>query len=162
MSMSGIGRTLALMVLLALLLAVSHGRQAAADEKPGAPGQPVALTDRYGDPLPPGAMMRLGSTRLRQPEPVTSLSFAPDGKTLGVGCVDHTTRLWDVASGKAVGTLEGSGHYTYYVAFSPDGKTLAAEDKVGDNPVIRLWDVASHREIGRLVGHDDWVSALAF
>jgi WD40 repeat protein len=163
MSMSGIGRTLALMVLLALLLAVSHGRQAAADEKPDSPGQPAALTDRYGDPLPPGAVMRLGSTRLRQPDQVTSLSFAPDGKTLAVGCDDHTIRLWDVATGKAVGTLQGTGHYNYHVAFSPDGKILASEDKVGGTTVIRLWDVASRQQIDQfVVGHEDWVNALAF
>ena len=41
--------------------------------------------DAEGDPLPRGAVMRIGTLRLRHDDTVTSIAFAPDGKTL-VSC----------------------------------------------------------------------------
>jgi WD40 repeat protein len=45
------------------------------------------------------------------------------------------------------------------VAFSSDGKTLAAEQKDGS---IRLWETATGEERGRFAGHEDGIRALAF
>src|SRR5437867_7244343 len=54
--------------------------------------------DTYGDPLPPGAIARLGTDRLYHPG-VNFLAFSADGKRLAtVGAKE--LRLWDVASGK--------------------------------------------------------------
>ncbi|MEU7454235.1 protein kinase domain-containing protein, partial [Streptosporangium roseum] len=45
------------------------------------------------------------------------------------------------------------------VAFSPDGKILAADDGY----TVRLWDVATRALLGTpLTGHTSWVSAVAF
>ncbi|MDD4651256.1 MAG: transglutaminase domain-containing protein [Methanothrix sp.] len=45
------------------------------------------------------------------------------------------------------------------VAFSPDGRVLAAGCQ---NGTIILWDAASGREMRALKGHSEWVSSLAF
>ncbi len=35
-------------------------------------------TDRFGDPLPPGAIARIGTERFRRNRPVLSVCFSPD------------------------------------------------------------------------------------
>src|SRR5438552_1498321 len=57
---------------------------------------------------------------------VTTIAFAPDGKTLASGGWDETVRLWDVETGKELRRLEG--HQQGMIAaltFAPDGKHLA-------------------------------------
>src|SRR6476620_7270393 len=55
--------------------------------------------DQFGDPLPEGAIVRLGTTRLRNGQGVEGVAFSPDSKTL-VSCGwDNSIRFWDVATG---------------------------------------------------------------
>src|SRR5262245_63702623 len=78
---------------LVFLLASAAAR---GDEKP--PFRP----DFYGAPLPPGAVARLGTARLRQFN-VDSLTFSKDGKHLLTSSKwDGSIRIWDAASGKLV------------------------------------------------------------
>ena len=52
--------------------------------------------DTNGDPLPPGAVARLGTIRLRtESESVVSV----DGKIIATSGADSSIRLWDAASG---------------------------------------------------------------
>jgi WD40 repeat protein len=61
-----------------------------------------ATADRQGDPLPAGALARLGTTRLRHGANITFVTFGTDGKTLITAGQDNTVRLWDLATGKEV------------------------------------------------------------
>ncbi|MBD0674523.1 hypothetical protein BU198_28405 [Streptomyces sp. CBMA156] len=70
---------------------------------------------------------------------VDSVAFSPDGKTLVTGSSGSTVRLWNVATGKAVGGLSGppGDLAATSAAFSPDKHTVATVSKQG---ALRLWD----------------------
>jgi WD40 repeat protein len=56
-----------------------------------------AAHDRYCDPLPAGAIARLGTVRFRTGKPLGALAVSPDGKVLATD-----RKLWDAATGKRV------------------------------------------------------------
>jgi WD40 repeat protein len=68
---------------------------------------------------------------------VSQVAFSPDGKLLISASNDKTIKLWDVASGKELKTINSGA--AYYVAFSPDGKFIVSASSDG---TIRLWGVA--------------------
>jgi WD40 repeat protein len=98
--------------------------------------------DRFGDPLPAGALVRLGSARFRHSVEAGAVAFAPDGKTLATGGGDALVRLWDAATGGELGRFHGHVSPVVSVAFSPDGRQLAA-GAADDH--VRLWDLATGR-----------------
>jgi RNA polymerase sigma factor (sigma-70 family) len=82
-------------------------------------------TDRYGDSLPPGALTRLGTLRLRFQDGVRSVVFSRDG-TMAIACDGNGNLVvWDVATGREVRHLESVPRWSNALALSPDGKTLA-------------------------------------
>ncbi|HMC63738.1 MAG TPA: hypothetical protein VKI65_02255, partial [Gemmataceae bacterium] len=120
-----------------LLLAASLP---ARSEPPAEKKQPPRL-DRYGDPLPEGAIARLGTVRFRHAGWIEHLAFSPDG-TLLAGAGSDGIRLWESISGRPVRVLGGRADA---VTFLDGGKRVAA----GGDAVV-AWEVADGREVARL------------
>ena len=100
---------------------------------------------------------------------INSVAFSPDGKVLASGSgyiyardasgsQDKTIRLWDVETGELRRTLPAQ-HKVLCVAFSPDGKVLAASY---DDKIIHLWDMQMSTVRRTLEGHTDDVRSVAF
>jgi len=89
---------------------------------------------------------------------VRSVAFSPDGQTLVSGSW-KTVRLWRVADGTLLRTLEGHTDWVRSVAFSPDGRLLASGSIDG---TVRLWRVSDGALLRTLEGHTDWVESVAF
>lgn len=70
---------------------------------------------------------------------------------------DGTVCLFDGT--KVLDFLEGGAGEVRCVAFSPDGKLLAAGNRYG---TVRIWDVASKKELKTLTGHMGEVWSIAF
>jgi WD40 repeat protein len=98
----------------------------AADGKPAPAGRPAGA-DRYGDPLPEGALARLGTVRLRLDHNLACLSaaFAPKGRLLATGGLGRI-RLWDAADGRLLWQAIEEGYHSGPLVFAPDGSWLAA------------------------------------
>jgi WD40 repeat protein len=131
---------------LALVWPFSLRRECLADvEKQTTGGK--ARSDCYGDPLPEGALARLGTVRLRHGAYVQHLSFSPDGKALASVGGDHSIRFWDPKTGKEFRRLGGKKVlYTQKVVFSPDGKMLATYS-YGQNGSLCLLEMPSGNEL---------------
>ncbi len=69
-----------------------------------------------------------------------SVSFSPDGKMLAIGYLEGHLQLWNLGEAKLIRELEGYQGQVLDLAFSPDGKTLAAIFGYPDT-VIQLWKV---------------------
>jgi WD40 repeat protein len=123
--------------------------------------QAVAFTPR-GDRLASGGRIGFGVClwdvatgkpvyRLQIPYYVASLAFSPDGKLLLTGT---TLSVLDAATGKELRRLDAPPGNFEYVAFSPDGRTVAAsENEPGAvNGVVILYDVTAGKELRRLTG----------
>lgn len=86
--------------------------------------------------------------------------LSPDGQWLAFSD-SNKVGLWQVSSGGAplAPANQQMRGVVSAIAFSPDGKLLAAGDQTG---AVRIWDVTTRQELGTFMAHKDIVTALAF
>jgi len=92
-------------------------------------------------------------------EGVSSVAWSPTGSIIasGSGYVGDRIQLWDAASGKHIGTLEGHTSWISQLIFSTDGLRLYSAS--GDQ-TIRIWDVGQRRCLATLRGSSHEVPGL--
>jgi WD40 repeat protein/uncharacterized caspase-like protein len=86
---------------------------------------------------------------------ITSLALTPDGKLLAGAGNDKTVKVWELATGKLVYTLEGHTDKVRSVSISPDGKLLASASM---DEKIKLWDLSSGKELREITGAGETVA----
>ena len=96
------------------------------------------------------------------PKPeIASLDWRPDGRQIALGLYKEV-RLTD-AAGKTEATLPGHAQEVRAVAYSRDGKLLAA---AGGLPArsgeVKIWNVETRAEVRTIHGHSDCIYAVAF
>lgn len=136
----------------------------------------VAGVDLYGDPLPSGAIARLGTVRYPFLHPI---AFAPDSRTiigiLGAFTPDESLsasigRL-DARTGKLVRNENPGGKFHHGSVVTPDGKIAVAVErilfgKLGETgpPSFRLtWrDTATGEQLAWVpCDHNDWLRCVS-
>src|SRR5204863_9306609 len=71
---------------------------------------------------------------------VNSLGFNSDGSLLLTGSEDQTARLWDPATGRAIGAPLEHPHVVRHVVLSGDGRTALTTSL---NYTARLWNTTN-------------------
>jgi RNA polymerase sigma factor (sigma-70 family) len=114
-----------------------------------APTPREVAVDALGDPLPPGAIARLGGERWRHDGEATSLAFTPDGRTLVVvSARSGVITFFETATGRPLYRLTDGGEARLLtLAVSPDGKLVAAQS--GDR-TVRVWDTKTKARVHTL------------
>jgi WD40 repeat protein/serine/threonine protein kinase len=104
-----------------------------------------------------------------QREQILGLAFSPDGRCLAAasgGFYENEQHgelcVWEIESGRLLHQLNnsGPGGSTFCVAFSPDGRRLAAGGSA--DPTVKVWDAATGLPAITLQGHSDAIWSLAF
>lgn len=103
---------------------------------------PLPALDRHGDPLPTGAVARLGTSRLRAG--ADSMHFSADGKALVGTSANRAISVWDAGTGLLLDTRPFPGQAPQAWNRSADGRTLVA----GRDKWLELIDVATGRSLG--------------
>ncbi|MBV9142433.1 MAG: TIR domain-containing protein [Pseudonocardiales bacterium] len=112
----------------------------------------------------PASPRRLGQALTNQDGSLLDVVFSPTGSTLAARSVNGTVTLWDLtdlAQPRHFGSAFLHDDYVSSVAFSPDGRTIAA-----DGLQVTLWDLTNPVQPRRLgpplmTNRDDYMIEMA-
>lgn len=141
---------LALMLIFGILsggagLAILHESATPEEAKKGREGH-----DRKEDPLPAGAVKRLGTLSFRHSDRVRCIALGADGESV-VSAAGNFVHVWDLATGKERRRFVGHEDEVNAIACSRDGKRIASLSVDGK---IYLWDAATGKELRRFAAHE--------
>jgi WD40 repeat protein len=127
----------------------------------------AAAQDQHGDPLPKGALARIGTVRWRHAGTAVFAAFLADGKSVVSVGNDQVIHVWEYPSGKEIRRFDNAptdqdrlvlASITLNrfsgpaVALSKDGKTLACNFR---GSAVQLYNVATGKALPSLKGVAD-------
>ena len=100
-----------------------------------------------------------------QSGPVSALALDPSGRWLAAG-ISRTVAIWDLTENKVIHELPGHYGEVCHIAFSPDGRLLAATSRTFFNDRwqgdLKIWDVATGTRKLSMPTHTWWDAAVSF
>jgi RNA polymerase sigma factor (sigma-70 family) len=165
MLLTRLKKTAMLVLLTAALVALGLGafaesarmpKQTQPIDNPQTTAKAQPQKDRFGEPLPAGALERLGTVQFRPGDWAKGVAIAPDGRavfTLSQSAINQ----WDAATGKQLRQFQSNGKEKlafHALALSADGKTLAAGQMLGEGATtaaVGLWEVATGKLLGEVM-----------
>jgi WD40 repeat protein len=158
-------------LLVTFSLATSLGLSGQQGRKPPQRG---SLPAKGEEPLPKGALARMGDHRFWHAGNATALALSGDGARLALLDDEGTVHLWDAATGREVERIPEVGRKVLppggglgalepttipRLRFSPDGKLLA----VGDGAtLVHLWDLGTKKQRFQISGGEKGITRFAF
>jgi WD40 repeat protein len=114
--------------------------------------------------------------QIDSPGAILNVAFSPDGRSAVSSSgdndltgqaqpliVDRTVRVWDLTTGEEIRRFEPNSGFVRSVAFSPDGRRVAAGTWNQENGGrIHLWNVNTAEVLNTFYGHTDIITGLAF
>jgi YD repeat-containing protein len=88
---------------------------------------------------------------------VIAVAWQPGGNAIASSGQDSAVALWDAASGNAIKRLRPGTAWTQHIAFSPDGKLLAA----ATGKTLSLWD-STGEQVRSFEPHAGSIAAIAW
>ncbi len=128
----------------------------------GARGPQAAMAKAEPAPLKSGSNIPDIKPTAPVKAAISALAFQPAGSIIALGRYQEV-ELIDSKNGESIARLPGHSSQVRAVAFSNDGKLLAA---AGGNPgqfgEIKIWSVVDRKELRSIRGHRDNIFAAAF
>jgi WD40 repeat protein len=141
--------------LAAFLVLVAPCAGAAPGQQP-APEKAPPRRDAFGDPLPLGAITRLGTLRFTGNAPPIAAALSRDGALLATASMaaDHVLSLWDTRTGRELHRLAGHDGTVHALAFAPDGNRLYSGNDGrypfgGHARALIVWDTGTGKQVRR-------------
>jgi WD40 repeat protein len=126
---------------------------------PGADPKPAPVPGEVtGEPLPPSAVARIGTTRLRHGSQVASVAFSPDGKKV-VSSDGFSVGVWDSRSGRELAFRMLREQYRCWPRLSPDGSLIACRV---ENGALGVQDAETGKVRSRFPSGEGRVHNLVF
>ncbi|KAJ1836747.1 U3 small nucleolar RNA-associated protein [Coemansia sp. RSA 2711] len=90
---------------------------------------------------------------------VNAVRVAPGNQVFATASQDKTAKLWDAATGRALGTLQGHRRGVWAVALSPADRVAAT---ASSDRTLKLWSLADFSCLKTLEGHTSSVLNVEF
>jgi WD40 repeat protein len=155
MQVASYHKRFAVAFLLAASIALDSSAQAPAigqtNGSPALQQRQATTVDLYGDPLPTGAVARLGTIRFRTDRGLHSAAHSADGKWL-IGISDNEICYWNADDGRLDAAIPIEKQNVQHAAISEDRRWCCTsgffvnEDRTQHSYTLSVWDLEQRQQ----------------